>query len=383
MNCTKCGQPLDEGALYCTACGNQHAVNEQRAKVNAAAANLKGVLSSSTKNLMFLIFSIAFSAMTASTVISAFSGGFSGILSNALNLVFMIIATVGLWKCYLAKDNVALVSGFRSASIYDAFNRVMWTISIVFTSIGFAIAFILTIAGGDLFADIFDEDAFSDAGIVVALVILLIAAVVIAVMVVCRGIFAHRRQYFLALSKAADSGEYKAAKAPVIGSYILGGVSALSAIGSFSSAGLTSDIADFFEEFLGDDLGELISGPISDAAASMIIGGIASLILAAYYIVSAIWMTSVHEEQVASNKALVAEINVLSEIEAATKEAIIEHDAAQRRADEAAARKNQATMQEQQMMMQMMMQQMMANGMNVNNAAAAAPVVNTDSDSAN
>ena len=45
MNCTKCNAALTEDQIYCPECGDQFAVNEQRAKVGEAFANTKNIIS--------------------------------------------------------------------------------------------------------------------------------------------------------------------------------------------------------------------------------------------------------------------------------------------------------------------------------------------------
>jgi len=135
MNCTRCNAPLEEDALYCKSCGTQHAVLEQKAKIEGITANIKGLIVTKLKSPLFLVAAILFSIMFASTISSVFSGGFAGIAGSILSFIFMLIATIGMWKGYASKTPADAASALRKASIYDAYQRVMYTISIVLTSI--------------------------------------------------------------------------------------------------------------------------------------------------------------------------------------------------------------------------------------------------------
>lgn len=387
MNCTKCGQPLEGGALFCKQCGYQHAVNEQKARVNEAAANSKGLLRAQAHSVMFLIFAIAFSAMFASQTISMFQGGFFGILGGILPFIFGLISVIGLWKCYTAKDDASLSRALRSASMIDAYQRVMYTISIVFTTIGVVILFAICAFAGGAIGEATESSDATAGGFVVGLIVLLIGAVAITFISLYRAIYANRRKYFLALSKTAETGEYKEAKAPLFGSWFIGVCTVFSAISAFSSAAMVNMLGDLVGGLMGDMGGEvsgLLDSVFAGLTAGAVMTGISNLVLAAYFIVSALWMSSVHKAEVESHKAIEVEAARLSEIEEATQKAVFEYEAEKRKADdekaralelerkaaEAEAKKSQAAMQEQQqMMMQMMMQQMMANGMNVPNAA--------------
>ena len=124
MNCTQCQQPLKDGALYCEHCGHQFAVEEQRRKVNAARAKTRSILAAQFHSGLFLALTICFTV--------AFATQTGGLLS----FIFMLIAMIGMWKCYAAKtaDNLQ-GSSIRLVSIFDSYNNVIHTIYIVIATV--------------------------------------------------------------------------------------------------------------------------------------------------------------------------------------------------------------------------------------------------------
>ena len=388
MNCTKCNSPVEDGALYCPECGNQFAVDEQKAKVNQAYANTKNLIAKQLKSPIFLVVAILFSVMFASNAISMITGGIGSILGGILPFIFMLIATIGLWKAYVGKD---LPKALRQASIYDAYTRVMHTIAIVLLTILGVLSFILLLIAGlgakEAASSLGAEEVgsnFLGGGIVAAIVVLVVFAIIITVVSIFKGIYAKRRAYFKLLSATAETGDYNAVKAPVVGSYVLGGFDVISAIFPIviaisGKAIINALLGDALAEL--DGIGDIVNMLLDSFIGGAIIAGISSLISGGYLILSAVWMSMVHKAEVANKATIAAECARLEEIEAATKEAIFMAEKKKRdeeaeklraiEAEKAAAeeksRQAQAAMAEQQQkMMQMMMQQMMqANGMNV------------------
>ena len=395
MNCTKCNSPVEDGALYCPECGNQFAVDEQKAKVNQAYANTKNLIAKQLKSPIFLVVAILFSVMFASNAISMITGGIGSILGGILPFIFMLIATIGLWKAYAGKD---LPKALRQASIYDAYTRVMHTITIVLLTILGVLSFILLLIAGlgakEAASSLGAEEVgsnFLGGGIVAAIVVLVVFAIIITVVSIFKGIYAKRRAYFKLLSATAETGDYNAVKAPVVGSYVLGGFDVISAIFPIviaisGKAIINALLGDVLAEL--DGIGDIVNMLLDSLIGGAIIAGISSLISGAYLILSAVWMSMVHKAEVANKATIAAECARLEEIEAATKEAVFMAEKKKRdeeaeklraiEAEKAAAeeksRQAQAAMAEQQQkMMQMMMMQMMQNnGMNVATEAPAA-----------
>ena len=311
MNCKQCNQPQAENELFCKNCGYQAPLEAQKAKVAQAKYSLKNIFIGHTHSVLFLIFTICFTVMTASQVINMFTGGLAGIIGGILNAIFMIIATVGLWKCYAAKDNATLVGAFSKASIFDAFQSVMYTISIVLVSIFGAIVIILTFAGGSALGSMTDSDT-SGGTFATVLVLILVMAIIIVAITLIKKIYANRRAYFLALSKYAENGVYTPQNAPIVGSFILGGWSALGAISSFASGALVAALLSLLGD-LGDL--EFLTSLIASLQAGAVLSGISNLVLGGYYICSAIWMKTAHEAALAGQQAVSAEIRKYQDLE--------------------------------------------------------------------
>lgn len=379
MNCKKCNAELHEGDLFCPECMDKIAVNEQKEKVAEVSKVAKNTVLKQLNNIMFLVMAICFSVMVLPTVISTFTSLPMSILTNALELIFSIITVVGLWMGYTAKETSDLNKILRRASIYDAYNSVMCTIAIVFLAIGAAAATILSFLGGSLFSGAssslggnsqaqVEGDAMIG-GIISAIVVILVFGVIIAIVSIMKSIYKSRRKYFVALGASTVSGEYKVEKAPIVGSFVIGGLNILFAIPSFlfgllKEIFLTPVLANLgeFGSFINEMLDRMIEGMILIALGILVVG--------AYYIISGIWIKTTHEAQLQNGAAVAAEQAALEKLEAETEAAIREVEMQKKKAEDDAraaadleAKQTQAMMQ--QMMMQMMQQQQ------ANNAATA------------
>jgi hypothetical protein len=273
----------------------------------------------------------------------------------------------------------------------------MHTITIVLLTILGVLSFILLLIAGlgakEAASSLGAEEVgsnFLGGGIVAAIVVLVVFAIIITVVSIFKGIYAKRRAYFKLLSATAETGDYNAVKAPVVGSYVLGGFDVISAIFPIviaisGKAIINALLGDALAEL--DGIGDIVNMLLNSLIGTAIISGISSLISGGYLILSAVWMSMVHKAEVANKATIAAECARLEEIEAATKEAVFMAEKKKRdeeaeklraiEAEKAAAeeksRQAQAAMAEQQQkMMQMMMMQMMQNnGMNVATEAPA------------
>ncbi len=388
MNCKKCNAELHDGALFCPECMDRFAVNEQRKKVDDVSKSIKNVVVKQLHTPIFLVVACCFSAMFLSLVISMFSGGISSIFSNLLPFIFMLISVIGLWSGYLAKDTTDVNKVLRQASIYDAYNRVMYTISIVLTAIVGAIVAIMAFIGGGFLSGVFaglsggsEEDVANSAGtggIIAFLVVVVIIAITITIISLIRSIYKNRRKYFIDLGNSVTTGHYNIEKAPVIGSYILGGYSIISVIPSLFFSAILELFSDVFAD-LGE-LGSMIEGMLRDMSGGIIISAIGTIILGAYYICSALWMNSAHKAQLAAAAEVTAEKALLKKIEDDTNEAIRNYELQQKKkhdnekaAAELEAQQTQQALKEQQLMMQQMMMQMMMQQKQNNDSHEAAP----------
>ncbi len=386
MNCPKCNAELPNDALFCTQCMDRLAVEQQKIKVEEAKAKAKGIVGKQLHSTVLLIVAICFSAMFLSLVGSMLTGGIAGFLVNLLPFIFMLLTVIGLWSGYASKEGADLNKILNRISIYDAYNSVMYVIYMVLVIIAGVILAVASFAGGELIAGLFsllgggsEEDVEAAAalgGIGAFLIVIVILAIVVTVISLMRSVYKNRRRFFVELGTATRSGYYKIAKAPVIGSYVIGGYHVLSVVPALLfilskntfMASILSNLGAF---------GSLLSGILDGMGVSMIISGIGNLIIGAYYILSAVWMKSTHENQCKANSDIITEEATLKRIENDTTTAIQnmeiqrkrkENDA--RMAAEREAQKVQEELKEQQMQM---MQQMMLMMQQQKAADAPAP----------
>ena len=332
MNCTKCNAPLQEGDLFCKACGYQHAVNEQAEKLAQAKANTKGIIVSQFRTTIFLVFTICFTAMFASFVISMFSGGIWGIFSSALSFIFMLIAMIGLWKCYAAKETTNVSDVLQQASIYDAYQRVMATVSIVLQAVACGILALVVLFAGSALSEYIGSEEGLMGGVIGAIIVVIIFGITITITALLKTVYKNRRLYFMTLSKSAETGEYKATKAPVIGSYILGGYSVLGSIFPIVIGALGSTIVKALFDVLSEvaDLGAYegeLAALMSTIISALVIAGISQLVSGAYYILSALWMANVHTAEVKNNELIESAAAALAETQDRTRVAFVHYEA--------------------------------------------------------
>ena len=387
MNCKQCNQPIAENELFCKNCGYQGPLAEQKEKHDQAKLKLDSNLISQSHSVIFLIVAICFTVMTVSQIPSIFTFNIFALIGALLPLIFMIKSTIGLWQSYTAKDKAALVKGLKNAASYDSFQTIICTIVAIVVFIVFVIVEIAIVSGGSFLMSAFGGEG--EGTITVALIAFAVALIPLVIINIYSRIYANRSKYFLALSKCAEDGTYTETKAPVIGSFIIGGGSFISAILTIVLSGLASTFIGAATDAMSGLLGEfggaldMIEGTIAASAGANIIGSISSLVFGGYYVLSAVWMSKTHKSIVEARSEVDVEAKKLEELEVSTRSAVTAYEnqkvreaKAEREAAAAEAQKAQAAMQEQQnVMMQMMMQQMMANGMmpNMNGAAPAAP----------
>ena len=391
MNCKRCNHPMENDALFCHHCEYSQKLEEQRERYDRLKADRGRVVLNKCHSLLFLVFTIMFTAMTACFVVSAVLGGILSIMGAGLPLVFMIIATVGLWKCYSAKSRDQLADSLKTASIYDGYINVLLFIGFIVVSIAFFVVLALLGKAGN-------ETLSGVGGFVDALVIyLLVAGAWIAI----KSWYERRRKIFVSLKVYCDGGEYTLEYPPMVGSIILGAYFIFSALSTIIFASLMEYfIGEIFD--LAGDLGAIgdVIGAFEDAMVGMslgtIIGGMSNILLGVYCILSGIWMSLVHRDVLCEIRETQEEKEAFFDLEKRTNHLISNHreslkaeenrrlqaekEAKQARVEaeriaEEEAKKERAAKEEQQMlMMNAMMQQMMAQNGMVAPAVMATPV---------
>lgn len=354
---------MTDDELFCQKCGYKGKLEEQKIKLKQLKMKYRGILLEKTRSPLFLVISIIFSVLTVAKAAPIMNGDFTVLL----DLGFMIAATVGLWMCYAAKENDKLRTALRTASIYDAYVKVMFVIWIVigaitlFLSMGatFIIAGTVNAGASSENAVLGFEELFSIG------VIELFSGVFVLLLVALVGdVFSGRRKYFNKLSKFIETGDYDVKKAPVIGSYILGGAVALFGISSLTLSTFVTKIIYFILDTLlgllglGDFIGVDTSGSgldllellgvnsfislsemamfdyiegflrtaidtfVGGLSFALFVSGFSALMFGVYYILSAVWMQLAHNELDRMRREIERENIIRLEIDRNTKQAI-------------------------------------------------------------
>ncbi len=249
---------------------------------------------------MFLIFTICFSIMTVFSVVSIFSGSYGELLPT----VFMLIATVNMWLSYFRKDNLSLAKSLKSSSIYDAYNRVMYTVSLVLTVIVTILGVVLSIL---LFGTKPSGDGNMPIGILVSVLVFCVGIVAVFVICLFRRIFARRRKFFIALGEYAKSGRYETVDVALFGdcligvTYALGGVALI--LMFLMVQGILGSVDSLVDYFEGTPLAVLIP-LLAGALSGLCTAGIAKLAFGIYYILSAVWIVRTHKSMLAIRSEL-------------------------------------------------------------------------------
>ena len=377
MNCIKCGSPLEDNAIFCENCGNQFAVNEQKENVANALSRTKNLIIKWVNSPVFLIISILFTINFATYAIYVFQGG-TDLASALLPLIFMLISMIGLWRSYSAKSAANLNKTLRQASIYDAYQRVMYTIGIVLLCIFGVLTLVLLFACGDLIENMIAQSsgdqelaaAFTNGKTTITIIVFITFAISIAIVSAIRAIFKNRRKYFLDLAQASSAGKYIIKKAPVFGSWFIGICTLLGIIGPIALLGSSEAVREALNQFLvqfeENGYGEIVTivtSSFEGMMSSLAVSIINSLVVGVYYILTAIWIANVHKAEVKNNVAIATESEKLRKLEFETHAAIIEIERKKKKAieeeKEKAANNEKKLQEQQQQMMQMMMMQMM------------------------
>ena len=149
MNCPKCNQPLENGALYCPACGDRFASTAQKARVKYVLNNVRSIPAYKTKSPLFIISSICFTLLFLFQLIPWLSDVFDQITDlpdsmlllmismtvGALPVLFMLLSVIGMWKSVAAKNGTDASGDLSMASTYDAYCSVIATLFIVLFAI--------------------------------------------------------------------------------------------------------------------------------------------------------------------------------------------------------------------------------------------------------
>lgn len=371
MKCKNCNNPIPKGELFCRKCGHPSPIVEQRNKIAGVRERLASLPREKAHSPLFVIIAIVFTLMTVGRGMSLLYGDYSVLLEG----VFMGIAVIGIWLCYTAKDNKKMASALRTASIHDAYVRVLFTVWIVLVSvlfIGFAIICFVAacILATNKSAEI--DEALPSVLVSLGIITLIGGGVLMLAITFIRWVFASRRAYYVSLAKLSEGNPYTEKRAPAAASFVFGGVGILLTLMDLSfsvllsglAGGLINGLSNLFGlgDYIGIDLSEVFGNlgtpDIIDPSIAEIFGfdgflsidelgivdwlsgilgeyvnyftsiitvflatmGISSFVMGLYFILTGVWMTSVHKRAKELSEELNREIAARAELERLMKE---------------------------------------------------------------
>lgn len=353
MNCNVCNTELKENELFCSNCGEQVALNNQKNEVEKAKNNAKNILLEIFSNKMSLVYFIFLSIVTVfsfvSTINCLINRNWIMLIISLSSFTAALFTTINGWKLYAKKaDNPG--KSISKLGDYCKFLKAMSIVGLVFTCI---VSFILLLLGGivsaaaDIAGDFIGglaeiagsldaetadlvfkfEGIIKDVGFVIMLVIAFVCSLLIFIVVNLMKTYSNTKAFYQVLGKSYTQGEYDInVKVPVVRSYIFGSILAI--------FGVTTIISNWSV-------------------------GLLFISIAAYTFISGLLFNTLHNAEVANMQVVQAEINKYNAIEAEVKKFIAEQERAKKAEADLKEQELRMAQQQQQIMMQQLMQQMM------------------------
>ena len=377
MRCKKCDRLLSLEDHFCQRCGQISPLKEQKNKISALRERQRNLLNEKTRSPLFVIIAVLFSLMTLSRIANFLYSDYTALLDGT----FMGIAAVSMWICYAISDNQKLAKALRRASIHDAFVRVVFTILILIISIAMVGLAIVLFVGAGVIAINTGWNIGKDIPLLlvsVGIFVLIFGGIALVLIALVRMAYAARRKYFVSLGEFAAGGVYDAESAPFSSSLIFGisclGFSLLSVISSvlitILSIDLTNgvynlvdfvsklgiDISQYINPYISPDgvvdwfalfgvdgfisigdlgildgvaqyIGSYISYFTSIITVAVVVASVALVANGVYFILSAVWMRSVHKDAVALRAEIDRECALRIEIEKSIKAELLNENA--------------------------------------------------------
>ena len=349
MKCDKCGNALIDQEMFCKKCGHEQAYHQQKKALYEVEEKQKSFVKRKCHSPLLLITAILF------TLITFFS------LPSIIPAIFMIITTVGLWRCYFAKSDETLIKGLGNMKAFDMFIR-----GIGYFISGISIlAFIFYSISIVLSCTQINKTSGSSEAILPFILAWAVTLVGIGIFVGIIELFCkifHRRIAFLQSLKSCviDGAQYGLSFSK-FGSYFIGIMLILPAFGSVAFSILAFGSIASIEGILMSALGSLEIEGMSEILSMMdsviafvsglgillpiftILGSLGNICFGVYYILSAEWMSSAKKESFILFKNIDQEKKKLAEIEKETRQQIRLFNQAKEQSEAKANEKKAAT----------------------------------------
>ena len=310
MICPRCNSEITDGTLICPVCGDWCAASVQKEYVDNLKAQSKSIVHNSFRSKLFQAMAILMTITAATRLISCFTlttGAGNASFNLDLTVIIYILAAIFCWTAHTSSDPNLAAHHLGRVSFFDAANWIIMLIGACFLGLLVPICFALINIGNDIFAEAWGEIEpelspllsseemeliqdllLNNVGLlfgILAFVFLIAAAVLVWLCI----IHYKRRKYMKKVAESIVLEKYNVEKAPpYLSAIVYAGIGLFGSLTSLSTVVFTNGFA-----FLS----------------------LASTIaLDCYLIVSAIWMTQLHKEELANNTVIENESAILNNL---------------------------------------------------------------------
>lgn len=307
MICPRCNSEISDASIICPVCGDWCAASAQKERVDALKANTKSIVHESFKSNLFLAMTILMTVAAAAKALTFFSftAGEGRVSFNFdFTVIFFIIAAVFCWQARASTNPILSGDHLGRVAFFDTVEWILLLIASCLLGLVALLCFAVIGIANEIMAEAWIEieplltealsrkelglvtDIFlNKAGLlfgVMAIVFLLVAAFYIW------GCIIHRRRKIYLKSFGDSINEYNISKpAPYTGAIVYASLNLLSVFTGFDST-----------VFMGGLFASLIG----------------TLAINGYIIVSAVWMTRLHRDELANNAEIENESAILNNL---------------------------------------------------------------------
>lgn len=311
MTCPRCKSEIAEGTLICPVCGDWCAATAQKERVDALKAERKNIVHRSFRSTLFLAMTALMTSTAVVNLLSCFTVSTEGggvQFSFNFMIILYVICAVFCWQAYSSTNPNQAADHLRRVSVFDA---AQWIISLVIICalglclivciavIGIADAVIsdsweiieetaIDLYGSTEILEAFEEMLSMGVGLffgVIAFLLVILIAVLVWIMI----IYLKRRKFLKQTAEDITLERYEIKKNP-----------------PYTGAMVYAGIGLFFS--LINIMSALALGGLS------FITIVAAISLDCYIIVSAVWMSRLHKDELANNAEIESESAILNNL---------------------------------------------------------------------
>lgn len=126
MICERCGATISDDDIYCKECEkkNHLAQVEQREILSKAKQEKTDLVLKECHSPIMLAMTVCFTIATILKIPAIFTGLIGGLILGIVELIqviFMIITSIGMWSCFFARSDLKLPKNLKRMAAYDSF----------------------------------------------------------------------------------------------------------------------------------------------------------------------------------------------------------------------------------------------------------------------